>query len=257
VRRTICCAAILALAVPVAVALGASSFGSGGTTTLSVSAATPFRSTGITLAKNQHATIAAHGLISYGSQNSACAGAQITPNGCSAESICPVGGGCGALVGRIGDGKPFIVGAGRTVDGPGTVWLGINDVPGAFADNSGAFQVAITVGPGDEVAKVLRIDSGRLYVRRGGGDHVSALHVGELINVGDELLTTQDGRAALEFVIGGRVKVGPGAKVTVTGERSVNGGGEEDTTLRFVTSGVKPSRVEIQTNGGVLGGIKG
>jgi hypothetical protein len=34
--------------------------------------------------------------------------------------------------------------------------------------------------------------------------------VGEQLNVGDELLTTRDGAAALEFVIGGRVKIGPG-----------------------------------------------
>ena len=103
---------------------------------------------------------------------------------------------------------------------------------------------------------MLKIYSGHLYVRRDGSDRVSALQVGELIYVGDELLTTQDGRVALEFEIGGRVKVGPGATVTVTGERSVDGGKEEDTSLKFVTGG-KSSRVEIQTNGGVIGGIKG
>ncbi len=255
--RALSFAAIVVLGVAVGLSFGASSFGSDGTRTLAVPAATPFLSTRVMLAKNEHATISAHGLISYGSQNPSCAGDHITPNGCSAETICPVGGGCGALVGRVENGKPFIVGAGRTVDGPGALWLGINDVPGAFGDNSGAFHVTITVGPGEEVAKVLRIYGGRLYVRRNGNDHLTSLRVGEQINVGDELLTTQDGRAALEFEIGGRVKIGPGAKVTVTGERSVNGGGEEDTTLRFITSGAKPRTVEIQTNGGVLGGIKG
>jgi hypothetical protein len=247
----------LAASVALALSLGTTSFGSTGARTLAVPATASFLSTGVTLARNPHATIAARGLISYGSQNPGCSGGDIGPNGCAAETICPVGGGCGALVGRIGNAKAFIVGAGRTVDGPGRLWLGINDVPGDFGDNSGAFDVTVTVGPGEEVAKVLRIDSGRLYLRREGSDRVSALRVGDQINVADELLTTQDGRAALEFEIGGRVKLGPGAKVTVTGERSVNGGAEEDTGLRFVTSGARPSHVEIQTNGGVLGGIKG
>ena len=248
---------MVVLAVAVALSPGASSFGSDGTRTLVVPAGTPFLSAGVRLDRNQHATISASGLISYGSQNPSCAGNEITPNGCSAETICPVAGGCGALVGRVGNGKPFVVGAGRTVDGPGALWLGINDLPRAFGDNSGAFHVTIAVGPGAEVARVLRIVSGHLYVRRDGSDRLTSLRVGEQLNVGDELLTSQDGAAALEFVIGGRVKIGPGAKVTVTGERSVHGGAEEDTTLRFFRAGASPSTVEIQTNGGVLGGIKG
>ncbi len=248
--------AILALLVGAVLVPVGASFAGAGTTTLSVAATTPLRGTGISLAKGQKATIDASGLISYG-QNASCEGAEITPNGCSAETICPVAGGCGALVGRIGDGKPFVVGRHKTVEGPGTIWLGINDQAGDFGDNTGAFHVTITVAPGEEVAKVLRISSGHLYVRRDGSDRVSALHVGDVIYVGDELLTSQDGRAALEFEIGGRVKVGPGATVTVTGERSVDGGKEEDTSLKFLTSGAKPSVVEIQTNGGVIGGIKG
>ena len=56
-------------------------------------------------------------------------------------------GACGALVGRIGDGKAFIVGEQKTVEGPGQLSLGINDQAGAFGDNSGAFHVTITVAP--------------------------------------------------------------------------------------------------------------
>jgi hypothetical protein len=257
VRSKVWYLASLALIVPAALSLPGSSLAGAAAKTLSVAATTPFRGTGVLLGKGQSATITATGQISYGSGNAACAGASITPNGCSAEEICPVHGACGALVGRIGDGKAFIVGEHKTVEGPGALSLGINDTADAFGDNSGAFHVTITVAPREEVAKVLRIYSGHLYVRRDGSDRVSALHVGEVIYVGDELLTTQDGRAALEFEIGGRVKVGPGATVTVTGERSVDGGNEEDTRLKFVTSGGKPSQIEIQTNGGVLGGIKG
>jgi hypothetical protein len=96
--------------------------------TLSVAATTTFLSTGVTLTQGESATITATGTISYGSLNPACAGSNIPPEGCSAEAICPVhGGGCGALVGRLGNGARFIVGRHKTVDGPGTLWLGINE----------------------------------------------------------------------------------------------------------------------------------
>ena len=259
VRRTIWYLAILALAVagdPLALELLVRERDA---KTLSVAATTPFRTTGVTLAKGQHATIAATGVISYGSDNAACAGSNITPNGCSAEQHLP---GAAAAAARSsaasGTARPFIVGKHKTVEGPGALWLGINDQAGAITATTPAPSTSRSpLGPGEEVAKVLKIFSGHLYVRRDGSDRVTALQVGELIYVGDELLTTQDGRVALEFEIGGRVKVGPGATVTVTGERSVDGGKEEDTSLKFVTGSGKPSRVEIQTNGGVIGGIKG
>ena len=149
-------------------------------------------------------------------------------------------GGCGALIGRIGDGPGSSSARRKTVDGPGAIWLGINDVGGAFGDNTGAFDVAITAGARSEVAKVLQIRAGHLYLRRAGSDRVSALHAGDVIYLGDELLTSQDGRAALEFEIGGRVQDRPGAHVTVTGERSVSngpGGSAEDTGLRFIWNG--------------------
>jgi PA-IL-like protein len=223
---------------------------------ISVPATTPFMNSGIALQAGERATISATGTISYGSQNAACAGSGITPEGCSAEQICPVAGGCGALVGRLGSGAAFVVGDRRTVKGPGELWLGINDQAGDFGDNSGAFSVTIvTSGSPTQVAKVLSV-SGKLYVRRSGTGHVQALHAGEAIYLGDELLTSPTGRSAIEFVIGGRVSVGPGADVTVTGERSVDGGKREDTSLNF-GGATSPAHVEIQTNGGVLGGIKG
>ena len=244
-------------AVAAVLAVSAVSSAAPAPTTLSVNAGTTFASTGVTLRQGETAVIVATGTISYGSQNPACAGSSIPPEGCAAESICPVSGGCGALIGRLGDGPAFLVGKKKTVDGPGTIWLGINDVKGAFADNTGAFDVTVTVQPRVEVAKVLQIKSGHLYLQRAGTDRVVALHSGDLIYLGDELLTSQDGRVALEFEIGGRVKIGPGAHVTVTGERTV--GNSEDTGLKFLWNGSGRSgsaTVEIQTNGGVIG-IKG
>jgi hypothetical protein len=217
-------------------------------------------STGVVLVSGERATISATGTISYGSLNQACSGSSISPAGCSAEQICPVAGGCGALIGRIGSGAPFVVGDSKTVTGPGVLWLGINDQPGDFGDNSGAFTVTITTSSGShtEVAKVLRV-SGQLYVRHGATGRVRALAAGDALYVGDELLVSPTGKAGLEFVIGGRVTLGPGADVTVTGERSVAGSKAEDTGLRFLGPGGSgsPAHVEIQTNGGVIGGIKG
>jgi PA-IL-like protein len=249
-----------ALTLAAAFVLAASSSASTGSKTLSIPATTTLLKSGVTLARGESATIVATGTISYGSQNPACSGAAISPEGCAAESICPVGGGCGALIVRIGDGPLFIVGKSKTVDGPGAIWLGINDVAGDFADNTGSFGVTITTKARTEVAKVLQIKTGHLYLRRAGTDRVAPLRAGDVIYLGDELLTSQDGRVALEFEIGGRVRIGPGAHVTVTGERSVTSGpesGSEDTGLRFLWNHSGSSAtVEIQTNGGVIG-IKG
>jgi hypothetical protein len=138
----------LPLSVLLAVALfglAASASAAPGARSLSVAAATPFIGTGVVLAKGESVLITATGTISYGSQNPACAGSRITPAGCGAETICPVKGGCGALVGRLGNGTPFFVGTSKVVNRPGALWLGINDLKGAFADNSGAFDVMLSV----------------------------------------------------------------------------------------------------------------
>lgn len=101
--------------------------------------------TGVTLTAGQRATVSASGIISYGSQVPACGGSTVSPNGCDRELICPVAVGCDALIGRLDDGPPFPIGESKTVPGPGTLKLGINDVAGQFADNSGAFTVTIDV----------------------------------------------------------------------------------------------------------------
>lgn len=110
---------------------------------LSVAATTTFLNTGVVLSRSESVLITATGTISYGSQNAACANVRISPDGCSAEAICPVKGGCGALVGRLGKGAPFFVGKRKVIARPGVLWLGINDIKGAFSDNTGAFHVTL------------------------------------------------------------------------------------------------------------------
>ncbi len=61
-----------------------------------------------------------------------------------------LGWGLTALVGRIGDdGKPFSVGASYDgpVSGPGRLYLGYNDCWACWGNNTGAFDVTITVTP--------------------------------------------------------------------------------------------------------------
>jgi hypothetical protein len=54
----------------------------------------------------------------------------------------------GTLIGRIGDGEPFVVGANRTIaraPTSGRLFLGVND--DHLADNSGQFEVLVTIEP--------------------------------------------------------------------------------------------------------------
>jgi hypothetical protein len=52
----------------------------------------------------------------------------------------------GALIGRIGNGKPFGIGDQATITAPATgpLYLGVND--DGFADNTGEFVVTVTGG---------------------------------------------------------------------------------------------------------------
>jgi len=57
---------------------------------------------------------------------------------------------CWSLIGRIGSGPPFEVGAKAThaVPSPGELYLGVNDKSlGSFADNSGEWTVQVSRSP--------------------------------------------------------------------------------------------------------------
>ena len=159
--------------------------------------------------ERQTAVISATGSISYGSGNPRCQGIPITPAGCAAEMICQVAGGCGALIGKLG-GNAFFVGKRKTVKGPGTLWLGIIDNPGAFGDNSGAFSVTVkTTGPAESataVAKVVEIKAvgpgpaKAQYYRDG---RWRPLTRDFELEPRDRIRTDGNTIAALEFAIGG------------------------------------------------------
>jgi hypothetical protein len=49
----------------------------------------------------------------------------------------------GAVAGKLGEGAPFEVGAGKTVKGPGELYLLYNDCDGYYGDNAGSFEATI------------------------------------------------------------------------------------------------------------------
>ncbi len=75
----------------------------------------------------------------------------------------------GAVAGRLGKGKAFFVGRGKTVHGPGRLSMIYNDCNGSlgYADNGGFFRVSIVATDShDEIARIYDV-KGHVYVRRG------------------------------------------------------------------------------------------
>ena len=237
------------------------------TVTVSVPGTTTFLKTGVTLRSGETAVISATGTISYGSLDPRCQGIPITSEGCAAETICQVAGGCGALIGRLG-GKAFFIGKRKTVKGPGTLWLGINDNPGAFGDNSGAFSVTVkTAGPETKppkpesltavatVVEIKAVGPGPAKAEYYSDGRWRPLTIDFQLKPYVRIRTDGNTIAALEFAIGGRVGLNKGSELRVVGDRKV-------ARARLEAGGMwakcqkLEQPLEIQTKGGVTG-IKG
>jgi len=116
-------------------------------TSLQVPANVPWFDTGIDISANQSVSIAASGLVHYkpGDQY------VTTPAGESAvdrNSLAP-GLPVGSLVGKIGQsGEPFEIGTSASFTAPeeGRLYLSYNDRVGAFGDNSGSWDVTVSLG---------------------------------------------------------------------------------------------------------------
>jgi hypothetical protein len=93
--------------------------------------------TGLTVRRGEVLTFNATGQITFPG-NAPPTGATEVGAGNPLPSV-----GTGALIGRIGDGQPFIIGNQATITAPaaGQLFLGIND--SNFGDNNGSFQVVI------------------------------------------------------------------------------------------------------------------
>jgi len=128
-------ARVLGTAAPAAV--GTSGF------TINVPADKPWVDTGITVNAGDRVSFQASGQITYGRSP----GQTATPDGGAdrraqyPEPSVPVG----ALIGRIGNGKPFGIGTqtqALTMPAAGKLMLGVND--NELADNSGSYTVIVT-----------------------------------------------------------------------------------------------------------------
>jgi hypothetical protein len=114
-----------------------------GAHTVHVDAKRPWTDTGLTVRRGERVTFNASGDIDIMSG----AGMSAGPAGTTAVSAgrYPVqGASAGALIGRVGNGRPFLIGSNTqpiVMTDNGRLFLGIND--NAFDDNSGAFTVSI------------------------------------------------------------------------------------------------------------------
>ncbi|HET7219139.1 MAG TPA: hypothetical protein VFJ02_13875 [Vicinamibacterales bacterium] len=121
--------------------------GTGGANTsegITVSAREQWTPTGITVRRGEPLSISASGEIKIGgpgNPSASPAGAGATNAGNPAPSA-PTG----ALIARIGNGAPFLIGSQTQIQAPaaGQLFLGIND--SYLQDNEGTFQVQVTRG---------------------------------------------------------------------------------------------------------------
>lgn len=132
----------IALARPTNVAAATTGSGGGGQT-ITVSAQQQWTPTGITVREGETLRVNAEGEIRISPDTNDRA----TPHGIVTQLFDPRAPMprtlAGALIGRIGNGEPFGIGASGTFKAPGTgqLFLGIND--SHVADNSGSFQVTV------------------------------------------------------------------------------------------------------------------
>jgi hypothetical protein len=110
---------------------------------IAVSATTPWTDTGVRMSRVTRLTITGNGEIELGNGNRAGVGGN--PGATVAGIPYPVPGvPAGALIGRVGNGRPFAITNGQpmSITGNGTLQLGVND--DHVGDNAGAFIVTVT-----------------------------------------------------------------------------------------------------------------
>ena len=112
---------------------------------VTVSARQQWTPSGLEVKAGEVLRFSAHGSVTFLAGDKA---AKADPDGYPARySGCGGPGLCGALVGRVAGGTPFLIGAGTATSAPaaGPLELGVNDYD--VSDDAGSFRVAITVEP--------------------------------------------------------------------------------------------------------------
>jgi hypothetical protein len=119
------------------------STGSSGGAGVTVASQQPWTPTGITVRRGDWVTFNTSGSVRIGGEGNPTAG----PDGVSPTTPAPgaplANGSAGALIGRIGNSAPFLIGSRNRMQMPasGQLFLGVND--GHLQDNDGSFQVQV------------------------------------------------------------------------------------------------------------------
>jgi hypothetical protein len=115
-----------------------------GTTNITVSAQQAWTPTGITVTQGQRLTFNTTGEIQLSADANDKASSAGSTNGRRAPRSAMPRDLAGALIGKIGNGRPFGIGNQTSIVAPanGQLFLGVND--DTFGDNQGSFQVTIT-----------------------------------------------------------------------------------------------------------------
>ena len=196
----------------------------------------------------------------------------------------------GDLAGKVGvNGKPFAIKGSASARGPGALYLVYNDCATAYGDNGGSYQVDVTgdfnsamrrqtpacpvydtpqAGNTVIVGNVIQVrpinpasdDEPVAYIKH--GSHArEPLQAGDSVRPGDIITTGTNTALEFSLAIGGRVTVKQGAKIEVTGARTVRDvSGNLTVSIPSIVNklsrcGKLKEPIEIQENGG--GTIKG
>jgi hypothetical protein len=123
---------------------GTASTPAAGGTAITVSAQQPWTNTRITVSKGQTLTFNTTGEVQLSADPNDKASSAGSSTGRRAPKSALAGELAGALIGKIGNGRPFGIGNQTSIVAPasGVLFLGVND--DAFGDNQGSFQVTIS-----------------------------------------------------------------------------------------------------------------
>src|SRR5207248_566477 len=102
-----------------------------------------WQDTGIELGDGETATLAAAGQAGWEP------GIAQGPDGGGASN-CPLAvpeAPVGAVLARVGSAAPVVIGSAGSVAGPGRLFVLYNDCPGQYFDNTGGFEVQLTLAP--------------------------------------------------------------------------------------------------------------
>ena len=104
--------------------------------------------TGVDVVDGRQVCVSATGEVHLCDGDAARQECPVGPAGKPPAELCCCGAfNCGLLLGKIGNGALFAIGADACFDavGSGRLFLVVSDAPGGFSDNFGSYQATVTV----------------------------------------------------------------------------------------------------------------